>query len=168
MVKGGALLAFVSLQRGGELAIARRNTRALRRKGAYEIGAGHYPLMFALHATWLLTLWLFGGNRRLVPRFVVVYFTLQAIRSWVRRTLGARWTTRIIILPGVPRITDGPYRFLKHPNYALVALELPCASLAVGLRWHALVFGSLNLLMLAWRIRAEDAGLQTTSGNAHC
>ncbi|MBC5829041.1 MAG: hypothetical protein GIW98_02480 [Candidatus Eremiobacteraeota bacterium] len=168
MLNADALLAFVTLQRGGELAVARRNTRALRSQGAHEVGAEHYPFIVALHASWLVTLWLLGRSRPLVPRFVILYLILQAARRWVLRTLGARWTTRIIILPDVPPVTGGPYRFLKHPNYAIVALELPCASLAVGLPWHALVFGSLNLALLAWRMQVENAAWQDTSGNTHC
>jgi len=82
---------------------------------------------------------------------------LQAARSWVLQTLGKRWTTRIIVVPGAPPVTMGPYRFLRHPNYLIVAPELPCASLTLGLSWHAAIFGLLNLSLLAWRIRCEDA-----------
>lgn len=158
MAHSAWLLAFLTLQRGAELAIAHRNTRALRSRGGYEIGAGHYPFMVALHASWLVSLWLLGRNRTLVPKFVVTFLALQAARTWVLRTLGARWTTRIIMLDGEPPVIRGPYRFLKHPNYAIVALELPTVSLAVGLRRHALFFGLLNGVMLGWRIRAENAG----------
>ncbi len=71
-------------------------------------------------------------------------------------TLGPRWTTRIIIVPGLQPVTRGPFRFVRHPNYLVVAFELPCVSLALGLVWHALLFGALNLAMLAWRIRVEN------------
>lgn len=158
MADSAALLAFLSLQRGAELAMADRNTRALRSRGAFQIGAAHYPVMVALHASWLVSLWLLGRNRALVPKFVVTFLALQAARVWVLRTLGARWTTRILILPGERPVTGGPYRLLKHPNYAIVALELPTVSLAVGLPRHALFFGLLNLWMIAWRIRVENAG----------
>ncbi|MDQ6826216.1 MAG: hypothetical protein M3Z14_03335 [Candidatus Eremiobacteraeota bacterium] len=159
MAEGAGLLAFLTLQRAAELCYAQRNTRRLLSRGAYEVGAGHYPTMIALHATWLATLWAFGWSRSLTPAFVVVFVLLQVARVWVLRTLGERWTTRVIIVRGAPRITSGPYVFLSHPNYAIVALEVPCASLALGLRWHAIIFGVLNLAILAWRIRVESAHL---------
>ncbi len=71
--------------------------------------------------------------------------------------MGERWTTRILVLPGVAPVVAGPFRFVRHPNYLVVALELPCVSLALGLVWHALLFGALNLAMLRHRIRAENA-----------
>src|SRR5580658_7353773 len=97
MPSGLFLLTYVTLQRLVELIIAQRNTRALVARGAYEAGAAHYPVMIALHATWLLTLWIFGWNRTLVPGFVALVVVLQLGRVWVLRTLGARWTTRIIM-----------------------------------------------------------------------
>jgi methyltransferase len=154
---GLLLLVYLTLQRAIELVIARRNTLALLANGAYEVDAGHYPAIVALHATWLATLWIFGWNRDLVAAPLVAFALLQVGRLWVLQTLGGRWTTRIIIVPGASPITTGPYRFVRHPNYLVVALELPCASLAFGLVAHAVIFGLLNLAMLAWRIRCEDA-----------
>jgi methyltransferase len=151
------LLTYVTLQRLVELIIAQRNTRRLLAHGAYEVGAAHYPAMIVLHATWLLTLWGFGWNHELVPAFVVLFVVLQIGRFWVLRTLGERWTTRIIMTPWASPVTTGPFRFVRHPNYLIVALELPCVSLALGLLGHALVFGALNLIMIGWRIRSEDA-----------
>ena len=157
MSSGLLLLIYVTLQRLVELAIARRNTRKLLDRGAYETGATHYPAMVALHATWLVTLWVFGWNRDLVLGYAAFFVVLQFGRFWVLRTLGERWTTRIIMTPWAPPVTSGPFRFVRHPNYLVVAFELPCVSLALGLVWHALIFGTLNLLMLAWRIRVENA-----------
>ncbi len=157
MHSGSALLAFVTLQRLVELVLARRNTARLVARGAVEHGAGHYPLMVALHAGWLLSLWWFGWARDASLAFVIAYALLQVARVWVLATLGERWTTRILLLPGVAPIVSGPFRFVRHPNYAVVALELPCVSLALGLVWHALLFGGLNLVMLRHRIQAEDA-----------
>ncbi len=154
---GALLLAFLTVQRLVELRIARRHTRALLARGAYECGAGHYPVMVALHASWLCSLWFFGWNRGVAPAFLGVFVLMQCGRAWVLRTLGERWTTRIIIAPGAAPITSGPFRLLRHPNYAVVAIELPCVSLALGLGWHALLFGTLNLAMLGWRIRTENA-----------
>lgn len=150
-----------------ELVIAQRNTRKLLARGAYEVGATHYPAMVALHATWLLTLWGFGWNRPLVTAFVVLFVFLQVGRFWVLRTLGARWTTRIIMTPWAPPVTSGPFRFVRHPNYLIVALELPCVSLALGLLWHALVFGALNLIMIAWRIRSENAAFGRLAASSY-
>jgi methyltransferase len=162
MSSGSVLLIYVTLQRLVELAIARRNTRKLLDRGAHEAGAAHYPVMVALHATWLVSLWFFGWNHELVPAYVVFFVVLQAGRFWVLRTLGERWTTRIIMTPWAPPVTSGPFRFVRHPNYLVVAFELPCVSLALGLVWHAAVFGTLNLLMLAWRIRSENAAFAGT------
>jgi methyltransferase len=162
MPSGLLLLAYITLQRLVELVIARRNTRALLARGAYEAGAAHYPAMIALHATWLLTLWIFGWNHALVPAYLALFALLQIGRYWVLRTLGERWTTRIIMTPWAPPVTSGPFRFVRHPNYLIVAFELPTASLALGLLWHALVFGALNLAMIAWRIRSEDAAFAAT------
>ncbi len=150
------MLGFLTLQRGVELAIATRNTKRLLASGAYEVGADHYPVMVALHATWLATLWWFGHQNTLVVPFVVAFVLLQLGRVWVLATLGPRWTTRIIISPGLQPVTRGPFRFVRHPNYLVVAFELPCVSLALGLVWHAVLFGALNLAMLAWRIRVEN------------
>lgn len=150
------MLGFLTLQRGVELAIATRNTKRLLANGGHEVGADHYPVMVALHATWLATLWWFGHGNALVVPFVVAFVFLQLGRLWVLATLGPRWTTRIIIVPGLQPVTRGPFRFVRHPNYLVVAFELPCVSLALGLVWHALLFGVLNLAMLAWRIRVEN------------
>ena len=154
------LLIYVTLQRFVELLIARRNTRRLLARGAYEVGASHYPAMLALHTSWLLTLWAFGWNRALVPEFIALFACLQIGRFWVLGTLRERWTTRIIMTPWAPPMRTGPFRFVRHPNYLVVAFELPCASLALGLTWHAVVFGALNLIMIWWRIRAENAAFR--------
>jgi len=150
------LLGFLTLQRAAELALATRNTHRLLARGAYEAGAGHYPVMVAFHATWLAALWWFGHERALVIPFVVAFLVLQAGRVWVLATLGPRWTTRVIVVPNEVPVTRGPFRFVRHPNYLVVALEVPCVSLALGLGWLAVLFGALNLAMLAWRVRVEN------------
>jgi methyltransferase len=163
MPSGLLLLTYLTFQPLVELIIARRNTRALLARGAYEVGAAHYPAMVALHATWLLTLWAFGWSHGLVPGYLSLVVLLQFGRYWILRTLGERWTTRIIVTPWAPPVTSGPFRFVRHPNYLIVAFELPAISLTLGLLWHALVFGALNLVMIAWRIRAEDAAFARLS-----
>ncbi len=168
MTSGTLLLAFLTLQRLSELVIASRNTKALLRAGAYEHGAGHYPVMVAFHATWLATAWFFGWNHAVSAPFVVIFLGLQAVRLWVMLTLGRRWTTRIIVMPGVPSVTSGPFRFVRHPNYLVVALEIPCVSLALGMAAHAALFGALNLAMLWWRVDAEDRAFARVERSHAC
>lgn len=156
MIWAIALLTFVTLQRAIELVIATQHTKSLLARGGYEVGASHYPAIVALHATWLATLWIFGWDRPVSLAFVCIFAVLQLGRVWVLATLGERWTTRIILLPGAEPIVRGPFRFVRHPNYLVVALEIPCVPLALGLAWHALVFGTANLAVLWWRIRCEN------------
>ncbi len=152
------LIAFVAIERGIELVHARRNARALLARGGREAGAGHYPLFFALHGTWLLALTYFA-RAELPPDWALLAALglLQVVRLWVIRSLGPYWTTRVITLAGEPAVTRGPYRFLRHPNYVVVALEIPLVSLALHLPQIALLFGCLNVLLLLHRIRVEDA-----------
>ena len=159
MIAAILILAFVTLQRGSELLLARRNTRVLLAAGAHEVGARHYPLIVILHAAWLATLWLLAPGRPIVWPLIGLFALLQCARLWVLATLGARWTTRIIVLPGAPLVAGGPFRLLRHPNYAVVVAEIAVLPLAFGLWWIALVFSLLNALVLAVRIRAESEAL---------
>ena len=152
-------LALVSAQRLGELVLARHNTRRLLAAGAFEIGREHYPAMVLLHAAWLCGLWALAWDAPVSLGWLAVYAALQLLRAWTLWSLGGRWTTRIIILPGAPRVTAGPYRLVSHPNYAIVAGEIAVLPLAFGLGVYALVFSLLNAVMLAIRIRAEGAAL---------
>ena len=154
------LLAFVTLQRLGELALARRNTRRLLARGAREVGAGHYPLVVGFHAVWLAGLWWFGRDAPVQPLWLGVFALLQVLRGWVIGTLGERWTTRIIILPEAPLVRRGPYRFLSHPNYAVVIGEIAVLPLALGLELYALGFSVAHMGVLAVRIRAENRALR--------
>jgi methyltransferase len=155
------VLAMVTLQRLGELVLARRNTRRLLAQGAFEIGAAHYPLIVALHAAWLAGLWRLGWDKPIQWPWLAVFLVLQALRVWVLASLGGRWTTRIIILPGAPLVARGPYRFLPHPNYAVVVGEIAALPLAFGLPAYAAAFSLLNAVVLTIRIRAENAALRT-------
>jgi methyltransferase len=157
------IIAFVTLQRLGELVIASRNTRALKARGAIEIGAGHYPVMVVLHAAWLLALWVSVGGRAVSLPLLAVFVLLQLARIWVLATLGARWTTRIIILPGAALVRGGPFRFVKHPNYCVVVAEIAILPLVFGLTWIALVFSLLNAALLWVRIGAEHRALYGVS-----
>ena len=156
MTAAETILALVTAQRGGELLLSRSHTKALMARGAVEIGAGQYPLMVALHAAWLIALWVFGRNESVDPFWFGVYLALQAFRAWVMMTLGVRWTTRIIVLPNAPLITSGPYRFIRHPNYAVVAAEIAVLPLTLGLPSLAALFTVLNTIVLVIRIRSED------------
>jgi methyltransferase len=153
------ILALVTLQRAGELVVARRNTRNLMARGAVEIAPGHYPLVVAMHAGWLISLWAFGHDQPVNAIALAVYLVLQCFRCWIFRTLGARWTTRIIVVPGEPLVSAGPYRYLSHPNYAVVAGEIAVLPLALALPLVAIIFTVLNAIVLAIRIRAENRAL---------
>lgn len=154
------VLAFVTLQRLAELAIARRNTHALLARGAYERGSGHYPLMVAMHAAWLIGLWVLAWDRPVGLGWLAAFGLLQMLRVWVLATLGGRWTTRIIVLPGAPLIRRGPYRLLRHPNYLVVVGEIAILPLAFGLGAYAAVFTILNAAVLWVRLRAENHALR--------
>jgi methyltransferase len=158
------LLAFVTAQRGLELVLARRNTTTLMARGALEIAPGHYPLLVVLHASWLISLWLFGHDQPINTIALAAYLVLQVSRAWVMATLGSRWTTRIIVLPNAPLITSGPYRYLRHPNYAVVIGEIAVLPLTLHLPVVAILFTLLNALVLFIRIRAENAGLTQLRG----
>jgi methyltransferase len=153
------VLALVTLQRLSELVIARRNTRDLLARGGIEHGSSHYPVMVALHGAWLIGLWVYGWNATVNAALLAAYVVLQVLRFWTLATIGRRWTTRILTVPDDTLVTTGPYRFLRHPNYAVVLLEVPLLPLVLGLDLFALVFGFLNVAMLLWRIRIEEQAL---------
>lgn len=154
-----AILAYVSLERLFELVFSSRNTKRLRAMGAREEGQGHYPLMVAFHFAWIVTLWFLARDREPDLFWLANYVLLQAARLWVMASLGPRWTTRIIVLPGEDLVEEGPYRFLNHPNYWVVAGEIAVLPLVFGLPWVALVFTILNVAILSVRIREENRAL---------
>ena len=159
MTPAEIILALVTLQRAGELVAARRNTRNLIARGAIELAPEHYPLIVAVHAAWLISLWVFGHNQPLNAIALAAYLVLQGFRGWIFWTLGARWTTRIIIVPGEPLVSAGPYRYLSHPNYTVVAGEIAVLPLVLSLPWISAIFTILNAGVLAIRIRAENRAL---------
>lgn len=156
-----ALLAFVTLQRLAELVLARRNTAALLARGAREVAPEHYPTMVALHAGWIIGLWLLAPGRPVALFWFFVFMGLQALRLWVLATLKDRWTTRIIVLPGAPLVRSGPIASLRHPNYAIVVGEIAVLPFAFGLPLYAIVFSLLNALILYVRVKAENAALKS-------
>jgi methyltransferase len=158
------VLVLVALQRLGELALARYNTGRLLARGATEVGAVHYPLLMAVHAAWLITLWVFGRDHPVNLLALAGFIVLQGLRLWIIVTLGPRWTTRIIVMPGEPLISSGPYKYLSHPNYAVVAAEIAVLPLALHLPLVALVFTLVNAAVLGIRIRAEAGALSAIAG----
>ena len=160
------VLALVTVQRLGELGLAQANTRRLMRMGARETGAGHYLFIVLLHAAWLVGLWALAWDQPINMPLLAVFVLLQAARVWVIASLGRRWTTRIITLPGEPLVRKGPYRFLSHPNYVVVAAEIAVLPLAFGLELYALAFTLLNAAMMWVRIRSEQRALQAATASA--
>lgn len=151
-------LGFIVVQRLSELVIARVNTARLLGKGAYEVGAAHYPVMVAMHSAWIGCLLIFGYDETLSHGWLIVFAMLQVLRVWILGTLGARWTTRIIILPE-PLVARGPFKYFRHPNYMLVIAEIIVAPMVLGLVWVAVLFTVLNAAMLWVRIGVEGKAL---------
>jgi methyltransferase len=158
-------LVLLAAERLIELTVARRNDRRSLAAGGLEMGRGHYPAMVTFHTAVLLAC---AVEPILLPRAwpmpaavaaITVALLAQALRWWAIRTLGRRWSTRIIVMPGAPPVVGGPYRFMAHPNYLAVAVEL----LAVPLIGGALVTAALatlgNGLLMALRIPAEERAL---------
>jgi methyltransferase len=153
------ILANVALQRVLELVLSHRNTQRLMARGAVEVAPGHYPLMVAVHTAWLISLWVLGRDQPVNVVALFFYLVLQGLRFWVMHTLGPRWTTRIIVLPEKPLVSVGPYRYLSHPNYAVVVGEIAVLPLVLNLPLVAIVFTILNAMILAIRIPAENRAL---------
>ena len=153
------VLAAVTAERLGELVLARRNTAALLAQGGVEHGAGHYPLIVALHAGWLIGLWWLASGIRPSLGWLGAYLLVETGRAWTLASLGRRWTTRIITVPGETLVRRGPYRIVPHPNYVVVAAEILVLPLAFGLIGFAILFTLLNAAMMIVRIRAEQSAL---------
>ncbi len=156
---GAALLGYVTVQRLAELWWARQNEARLVAAGGVEFGRSHLALMIGIHVIWLLGLWALAYDHPVAPAYLVVFIVLQVARFWVLLTLGRRWTIRVIVVPGERLVTRGPYRFLRHPNYIVVIGEVAAVPLALGLPIYALAFSFLNAVVLAMRIREENATL---------
>jgi methyltransferase len=162
------MVLLVASQRLFELWFAGRNMRRLRERGAVEYGAGHFPFIVALHTLWLLALFfLVPWDTPPVWPFLIAYLALQPLRYWCLFSLGERWTTRVLVPPNEPRIRRGPYKYVPHPNYMIVALEIPLLPLAFGAWPLALVFGLANLVLLTIRITVEEKALSGAHGGVH-
>jgi methyltransferase len=163
------LVAAVAVERLVELRIARRNLERLLARGGVEAAPGHYRWMVLLHTAFLLAapleVWLL--DRPFLPALALPMLALvalaAALRFWVIATLGGRWTTRIVTLPGAPPVAGGPYRFLRHPNYLAVVVEMFALPLVHTAWLTALLFSAGNAAVLAVRIREEEAALARAS-----
>ena len=164
-----SLVATVALMRLGELALSRRNIARLFARGAVEVGQSLYPWMVAVHTTFLgacvAEVWLM--HRPLIPGLaavmLVVLSVAAALRWWVISTLGERWSTRVVFVPGEPSEREGPFRWLRHPNYLAVILEFAALPLVHTAWLTAVVFSIANGVILGLRVRTEEASLAEES-----
>jgi len=169
------LVALVGLERLAELVVSKRNAAWSFERGGEESGRGHYPVMVALHSGFLVAMLVEAWVRRpqvapaLAWSMLALVLASQALRWWCIATLGHQWNTRVIVVPGAPRVTGGPYRFLSHPNYVAVVVEGFALPLVHSAWITAVVFTVLNAFLLAVRLRVENqalADLRTTQVEA--
>ncbi len=166
------LVALVALERLFEMWIAGRHRRWLLERGGFEVGQTHYPWMVLLHATFLVSalLEVWYLDRPLMPSLAICMVVLvaasMALRYWVIATLGRRWTTRVVLLPGAPRLTTGPFRFFRHPNYLAVVVEIAALPLVHTAWLTSLVYSLLNAALLRTRIGVEDEALDEATRGA--
>lgn len=162
-----AVFAYVVIQRLAELAYANANTRRLLAEGGREYGADHYPLFIVLHTGWLISIALFAEPTTRPDLLLInIFIASQTFRFWTLASIGRWWTTRIISAPHFPAVKRGPYRFLKHPNYALVVVEIALVPFLLGATAMALTFSILNAALLWWRIRLENTVLSERTGTS--
>lgn len=167
LAAGLALTGAVTLERLVELAVSRRNERRSRALGAVEHGRGHYPTMVALHVALVAgcaaepALRGAGAPGWLGLAGLAVVLGAQLLRWWCIASLGERWCTRVLVVPGLPLVQAGPYRWLRHPNYVAVVVEGAALPLACGAWATALAFSAANALLLAVRVRCEDQALRS-------
>jgi methyltransferase len=159
------VLMYVIAQRLAELVYARQNTQRLLAEGGREVGQSHYPLFILLHGGWLLAI-LLAAHPPSSPNvwLLAAFIASQAFRFWVLASIGRWWTTRIISAPHFPRVRKGPYRFMPHPNYSVVVVEIALLPLLLGAPLVALVFSIANAMLLAWRVRIEADVLNERHG----
>jgi methyltransferase len=162
-------VCLVALQRLLELVYSRRNERRVRARGAVERGAGHYPVMVALHSFWLISTFVEGLLRGPeIPAWwpvpLVAFLLVQPLRYWAIVSLGTNWNTRILVVPGGKLVKSGPYRYFPHPNYVVVAVEILTFPLIFGAWITAIVFSLLNATLLFVRIRIENRALEELAG----
>ena len=162
-------VCLVGLQRLLELSYSRRNERRLRARGAVERGAGHYPVMVAIHSLWLVSTLVEGLARgphipAWWPLPLAAFLLVQPLRYWAIASLDVNWNTRILVLPGGTLVRSGPYRYFPHPNYVVVAVEVLTFPLIFGAWITAIVFTLLNTALLYVRIKSENRALRELAG----
>lgn len=158
------ILGLVVLQRVSELYLSKRNTKLLLAEGSVEYYPGHYPLIVILHFFWLLALIISVSPLTSINLYLLIIFlALQFARYYVISTLGKFWTTRIMRNPKITLVSTGIYKFIKHPNYLIVAIEIYLLPLVFGMLRLSLLFGTLNLVILAIRIHYENKALKEIS-----
>lgn len=160
-----ALLGAVVIERICELVLSKRHAHVLLSRGAFERGSRHYPSMVALHTAFLVGCALepLAWHRPFIPALgspmLAMALAAQGMRWWAIATLGIHWNTRVIVLPGARLRTGGPYRWLRHPNYVAVVAEGIALPLVHSAWITAIVFTTLNGLLLNTRIRVENGAL---------
>ena len=160
------LVALVGLERLAELVVSTRNAAWSRERGGVETGQGHYPFMVVLHTGLLVGALAEAWVRRpdvpslLAWSMLALVVASQALRWWCIGTLGQRWNTRVIVVPGLPPVSGGPYALFRHPNYVAVVVEGLALPLVHNAWITALVFTVANALLLTVRIRVEDEALR--------
>jgi methyltransferase len=159
------LIPLMIVQRIWELRIAKRHEKALRARGAVEAGAGHYAQIVALHVLWFVGIcaeifYLSRPINPFWPALLLIALLAQGLRYWTIRTLGERWTTRVLVVPGAKAVTQGPYRYFRHPNYIAVMFELFFFPLIFGAYITAITVSIINAFLLRGRIRIEEKALK--------
>jgi methyltransferase len=169
-----ALLGLLVTERFCELWLSRRNARRAVSRGGIEVERGNFRVMVTFHALFIIACAVEASLHR--PRFpsslsvmaLIGEAGAQALRYWSVASLGERWNTRIIVIPNTPPVVSGPYRYIRHPNYAAVALEIACVPLVRGLWITAVVFSLMNVVLLAFRISLEERALGPLYQSAFC
>ena len=160
---------LVGVQRFLELALSRRNEHRQRARGAVERGGGHYPVIVAVHALWLVSTLVEGLLRGPEPPVwwplpLAAFLLVQPLRYWAILSLGENWNTRVLVVPGGKLVRRGPYRYFPHPNYVVVAVEILTFPLIFGAWITAITFSLLNAALLCARIRTENRALRELAG----
>jgi len=163
-------IALLIIQRISELILARRNERAVREMGASEYDSEGYRTIVLMHAAFFVSL---GAEYFLLKRALNTYWPIlatvfvlaQALRYWAIASLGVFWNTKILVLPGIEPVKNGPYRYMKHPNYVAVSIEIAVIPLIFSCYITCILFSALNLIALRRRIRIEESALYRASTN---
>lgn len=160
------VFTLICIQRLVELRIAKRNEQYMKQRGAIEFGQSHYPFIVALHILFLCSLLLeylvkSPSLNVLCVLLLTLFFLLQISRIWVIKSLGHFWNTKIIVLPNANLVKKGPYKWISHPNYVIVALEILVIPLIFQAYFTAVIFTILNMVMMLVRIPAEEAALKS-------